>query len=185
MYNVINLHIEAVLKHIHSVHICDHSWLIQNVQKCADLNFRKLYKKFWKLNAARLSASYCNAYFEALQVARVRAPHLGEIAKQLYESPTHANNRRSLQFSFASKLIHMVNPKSPIHDSRIVRFYFFNEPDRKLSMDTRVEALIIFHDYLTREYSRIIKMKLLATSMQIFNSDLMHIVSQTERSSTL
>ncbi len=103
-----------------------------------------------------------------LQAAQANRPLFGNLAQQLYNTPTHGNGRQSLQCSFATKLLHMVNPNAPIYDSLVAAFYFFQEPGRNKPLGQRIAAYVAFHTFLAEEYRRILANGLLAASIQAF-----------------
>jgi hypothetical protein len=172
MYDLINGHIQAILGTIPQSHVTEYDWLIQNLGQCATPQYQGRYKNYWRLNVARLSANYCNVYFQALQTAQLNPPTVGNLAQQLYNTPTHGNGRQSLQFSFATKLLHMVNPNAPIYDSLVAAFYFFQEPGRNLALTQRIAAFAAFHAFLAQEYRRILANSLLGVSIQAFRQRL-------------
>ena len=128
MYNVINAHVQAILDTIPETHITDYDWLIQNRHLCAEPEYQRNYRKYWGMNAARLSDAYYGEYFRELQAELVDAATLADLAQRLYQVPAHANGRQSLQFSFATKLLHTVDNTTPIYDSLVASFYFFQQP---------------------------------------------------------
>lgn len=168
MYNLIDTHIQTILNTIPQNHVTEYDWLIQNLDQCGTPEYQARYRKYWRLNTAQLSANYCNDYFQSLQSARLNPPTAGNLAHQLYATPTHKGGRQSLQFSFATKLLHMVNPNTPIYDSMVGAFYFFQAPGPKIALPQRVAALVMFHNYLGQEYQRICANNLLAVSIQAF-----------------
>lgn len=170
MYHLINKHIQAVLRSIPRNHVTEYDWLRQNLNLCGTPPYQTRYKNYWRLNAARLSANFCNVYFQALQAAKTKCPEAGRLTQRLYATPTHENGRQGLQFSFATKLVHMVDPTTPIYDSLIAGFYFWQEPSRKLSVAQRVAEFTKFHVFLTNEYRRILRQNLLSTSIQNFRN---------------
>ena len=62
----------------------------------------------------------------------------------IYKIPTNKSGRQSLQISFATKLLHMVNPTTPIYDSMVAAFYFFDEPGRKQPLQLLSPAIQSF-----------------------------------------
>jgi hypothetical protein len=131
MYDLINAHTAVILQYSKlQSDVRDYDWLVQNLPQVAGAQFKAKYKVYWRMNVARLSPAYYNVYFQSLQSARLNPPTLTAVAANLYTTPTNAKGR-SLQFSFATKLLHMVNPKTPIYDSEVAAFYFFEEPKSK------------------------------------------------------
>lgn len=169
MYHLINNHITQILDSINGGHITDYDWLVQNIHQISNPLYQNRYRTFWRLNAARLSQDYCNIYFQQLQEGlNNNPPQIGVLANDLYQIPTHNNGRQSLQFSFCSKLCHMLNRQIPIYDAMIRDFYFFTEPDRNLPVQHRINDCVQFHQFLINEYNRILNQELLAQSIQAF-----------------
>jgi len=168
MYDLITTYVQAVLKTIPSSHVTEYDRLIQNLQQSGTHQYQAIYRNYWRLNAARLSANYYGVYFQALQAAQANPPTLENLALQLYATPTHAGGRRSLEFSFATKLLHMVNRHVPIYDSLVASFYFFQEPNRVQPLNQRVATLSAFHAFLICEYARVLRNGLLTQAIQQF-----------------
>lgn len=113
MYHLINTHIQQILHELPIIegnHIAEYDWLVQNIQQVGNPEYQRRYKTYWRLNAARLSKDFCEIYFQHLQDGlNNRHPQLTDLANMLYKIPTHQSGRKSLQFSFCSKLCHMLN----------------------------------------------------------------------------
>lgn len=171
MYHIINEYADSIVSSISSGHVYDYDWLLTNINHIGDSDYRRKYKVFWRLNTARLSDSFCEHYFELLEEALSSNLNIKEVTERLYRKQTH-NGRKSLQFSFASKLLHMADPKLPIYDSMISAFYFYNEPKRTKAAKERITELAGFHAFLTDEYGRIISDGLLSPAIKQFRKKL-------------
>jgi len=171
MYHIINKYSDSIISSISSGHVNSYDWLLTNINNIGDSDYRRKYKVFWRLNTARLSDSFCERYFELLEETMSSNLNIQEVSERLYLKQTH-NGRRSLQFSFASKLLHMTDPKLPIYDSMISAFYFYNEPKRTKDAKERISGLAGFHDFLTNEYCRIISDGLLSPAIKQFRRKL-------------
>jgi len=66
----------------------------------------------------------------------------------------------------------MTTPRIPVYDSRVARFCFFEEPGRDLPLEERIRRLVAFHDFLIREYARILSVGLLAPAIRAFRQRL-------------
>ena len=168
MFRLIETHIQSIVDSIPTTHVRDYDWLVENIDRAGESEYQSKYRAYWAMNAARLSPSYYQEYFRRLAAATDGTPTLGSLVGSLYMVPTHRNERQSLQFSFATKLIHMKNRRSPIYDSQIAAFYFFREPARTLSLENRISQLESFHGFLRSEYARILANDLLAASITAF-----------------
>jgi hypothetical protein len=143
--------------------------LIQYIDRLQTPGYQAIYKNYWRLNAARLSESFCRVYFDRLQAGLTGGmPQIGKLVRELHETPTHEAGRKSVQFSFCSKLCHMIDRQIPLYDSRIRDFYFYIEPDRKLSLEQRVDGYVHFHNFLIDEYRRVLSERLLSGAIQAF-----------------
>ena len=176
MYHLINTYIGAVLDGIQAVHVTEYDWLIENMNHCATPEYRTRYSYYWRLNAARLCENYRNVYFQTLQAQHQNVlaggplPAVDHLTMQLYNTPTNLNGGQRLQFSFATKLVHMVQSTKPIYDSRISTYYFFQTPKSQLLPAERIWTLTAFYEFLTEEYERILQNNLLAASIQHFRN---------------
>lgn len=168
MYEFINNHINPILDSISEKHISDYEWLMKNKHHLG-YNFKRRYKSFWQLNAALLSDEFCDEYFVELQNSlKEGSVDLRRITKNFYDIPSNKKKVNKLQFSFCTKLCHVVNPCLPIYDAMVRDFYYFKEPNRKLLLGIRIEEFIYFYDFLIGEYNRIINEKLLENSIWAF-----------------
>ncbi len=170
MYHLINSNIHPFLQKIQGDWVKEYDWLVSNLPDCNQPTYQRRFKVFWRLNAARLHENFCKAYFQALESARSNCPNLSDLTLALHATPTLGNGRRSLQFSFASKLLHMACPTNPVYDSLVAAFYFYQEPNRKLPLQQRIASLVNFHSFLSYEYQRILANILLTPSFGDFRN---------------
>jgi hypothetical protein len=173
MYNLINKHIDKILDAIDSTRdISPYIRLVQQlnvVDVSTHAEFQQVYRKYWQLNAARLSENFCQSYFALLE--SLKGAHdidIKTVAQQLLEIPTHGDGRHSLQFSFASKLVHMVDHRLPIYDSMVESFYFL--PTASISEDTeaKLQRLMASYGFLRIEYDRVLQNGLLSHAIELF-----------------
>jgi len=167
-YDEINQNIDQILQSIKPGHITDYDWLIQNTHRVAEPEYQKRYKTYWVLNGAGLSQDYCQTYFQHLQTGLENGvPELRSLVNELFAVPVRPN-KQALEFSFCTKLCHMLNQRFPIYDSKIREFYSFTPPSYSLPVESRVSRLIRFHKYLVTEYNKVLDDGLLEGSIQAF-----------------
>jgi len=162
MYSLINQFAEMVVGAIPHNHVTDYEWLIQNVAQVGTQDYQKKYRLYWAMNVAQLSPPFYSAYFGALGDALKQTTTLSDVTHVLYNASARRDGRQSLQFSFATKLLHMTNPVLPVFDSQIAGFYFFQETTTGLNLQERINGFVAFHDFLVQEYARVLKSGLLA-----------------------
>jgi hypothetical protein len=173
MYSIICQNQNVILNRIRQKQDVDeYDWLIQTVA-CQPwpADFQGRYRLFFVMG--RVSASYYTPYFQALGAACTQTPNLGQLCAALCPFSTRKKKNsqqtiQTLQFSYPTKLCHMVSPKLPIYDSRVARFYLFQEPSTHWPLPTRITAYVAFHDFLRDEYARILSGNLLKPAIDGF-----------------
>lgn len=171
MYNLINTHVNQILQFIEdndSSHVSEYDWLVQNITSVSTTEYRRRYNRYWGINAARLSENFRHVYFQRLEEGLKSLPQINDLVQQLYQIPTRADGLQSLQFSFCSKLCHMLNHQIPMYDAMLRDFYFFTVPKGNLPLQKRIDSYVQFHQFLTIEYSRVLLNSLLSISIRDF-----------------
>jgi len=166
-YHEINANINEILQSVSPMHVTEYDWLVQNLHRAAEADYQRRYKNYWRLNGAGLSQQFCQEYFQRLQEANNNVPQLSILVNQLYEIPIRPN-KHALQFSFCTKLCHMLDRHLPIYDSNIRSFYNFRTPSYSLPVQQRIAQFVDFHQYLVTEYNRVLHDGLFSESIQVF-----------------
>lgn len=169
MYQLININAAAVINSLHR--IGDLREYLELRRQIVALDgglpsesFQRMYRKYWRMNAARLSPVFYERYFSLLADCQNGGNTDLERVTQVISDPAGADH--GLQFSFATKLIHMVDPRVPVFDSFVAAFYFFTPPASVRPFDDRLSELLAFHNFLRREYARILNRGLLAPAIR-------------------
>jgi hypothetical protein len=172
MYYLINRHIQQIQQLIPQSDIDGYEYLRQNVQEAGTAQYQKAYKSYWKLNIARLSPAFYQAYFQLLQDSlNNNPPNIQEITQWLYDISARASDHRIIHFSFATKLRHMLDQHSPIYDSRVASFFLFTAPNQH-NPRQRITEYINFYKFLVNVYGRVLRLGLLAHSIDSFRQQL-------------
>ncbi len=106
MYELINHFAKTVVDTIPPEHVTDYEGLLQNVGQASTPDYQKRYRRFWAMNAAQLSPPFYATYFNTLVAAMSQPPALSSVAQTLHAASARQNGQKSLQFSFATKLLH-------------------------------------------------------------------------------
>ncbi len=131
------------------------------------------------MKRAHLGSGFDQAYFGALNPAKP-LPGLRGLCQALYQFP-RLRGDQALQFSFATKLRHMLNRNLPIYDDRVASFYLFQPPPllwcksastANLRLRQRINGLIAFHNFLIHEYQRVLSSGPLASPIAAFKRQL-------------
>lgn len=97
-----------------------------------DAEFKRKYRKFYVMNSAGLTDSYFDYYFELLN-SRRKNLNLSDILNNTYWIPRR-NGSPSLQFSFATKLLHTIENTLPIYDKNISVIFDLSQPLDRLDL---------------------------------------------------
>jgi hypothetical protein len=82
-----------------------------------DLVFRFLFRSFYRLDNAGLTDEWKEEFFSLL---KRKETNLRTLLDKLHEIPT-LRGHNSFQLSFATKLLHTLNPHLPIYDSIVAK----------------------------------------------------------------
>lgn len=171
MYHLIESNIKIVLGAIPLYHVSEYDWLARELRirtVSTDKDYQERYAKYWGLSSRYVSAGWLVAYFAELEKAKKAAITSGALCLLLYSTPSTPKGKKAFQYSFSSKVVHSVNPREPIFDSKLEMFYFFARPGLKASLGNRIARHDGFMDFLRGEYRRVIESGLLAQSIAEF-----------------
>jgi len=175
MYSLINKNIPVILENIERGHVAEYDWLSRRLKETdvsLDPEFQKRYKSYWEMDFARLSPAFCEFYFRVLEEGKSEDIEIRGLCQRLYEVPTHKDEQKTIQFSFATKLAHMIDPALPIYDNLVCSFYFLRVAWPKGEFSQRIESYLSVYRFLLRELERIKTKGLLESSIHEFRRQL-------------
>jgi hypothetical protein len=167
MYRLINRNADEIIKWILPDKFYEELLVGVTAEAIQSQAYQLKFRKYWGMNAAQLSAGFHQTYFARLAEALKTPMTIEPLAATLYEASVRKDGRKSIQFSFATKLLHMANPSLPIYDSYVAQFYFF-EPPFYGEFAERLPRMVGFYRFLVDEYARILKHALLAEAIGEF-----------------
>jgi hypothetical protein len=92
-----------------------YEWLEAHKEEPENAVFQFVFRSYYRIDNAGLTSDWKERYFEFLSQ---RERSLKTILEGLYHIPTK-KNVKSLQFSFATKLLHTLDTNQPIYDSKV------------------------------------------------------------------
>ena len=92
-----------------------YEWLEGHKETPKNLVFQFVFRSYYRIDNAGLTSDWKVRYFEFLSQ---RERSLKTILEGLYHMPTK-KKVKSLQFSFATKLLHTLDTSQPIYDSKV------------------------------------------------------------------
>ena len=170
MYRLINRNAVEIPERISIKDVKTYSELLDELNRTdvsKDAEYRKKYHGFWKMRFP--SHRYREAYFDYLQKHKKRNDVTPKaVCQALKNTSVDEKDKHIIQFSFATKLAHMLDQKVPIYDDRVSAFFFIRNPKTDISFDDRLNLYSESHEFLKREYKRVIANGLLEPSIRAF-----------------
>jgi hypothetical protein len=170
VYDLINSNITKLVGTVNRSDVDPFIWMTRALHSCdvsQDREFQQEYCSYWALNGAGLGQPFRRAYFSLLEQAKC-APEQASvegITRTLYEIPINAKVEKALQFSFASKLVHMINPGLPVYDRMVESFYFLPRSYAGTA-EKKLANLLRSYRFFVSEYDRILREGLLASAIE-------------------
>lgn len=174
MYNLINQNINVIINHLREMNVMEYDWLVETLEHTnveANNNFQRRYRVYWVMNRARLAQPFYQTYFNLLEQNRNNPEvSIQDICRTLYNVAVRGN-KRAFQFSFATKLVHMINRSKPIFDKMIRDFYYLPEARQGQEFNIRLNNYLQSYNFLRQEYDRVIRENLLEHSIGTFRCE--------------
>lgn len=133
-----------------------------NIQE--NLVFQFVFRRFYGMDNAGLSDGMKKCFFELLAEKQT---NLGIILSDLYEIP-RIDKKKSMQFSFATKLLHTIDNCKPIYDTEIGSLTY-SKPKR-LGKDTQIQDYIKLYNNLERLDAELLKSEKIQMVISKFRS---------------
>jgi hypothetical protein len=110
--------------------------------------FQFVFRSYYRLDNAGLTDAFKDLYFETLAECRKGSRiELPLLCRRLYDIPNR-KGQKTLQFSFATKLVSMADKELPIFDLYVAKAYRFVAPQTDRGLDARIEAYMTFYEHL-------------------------------------
>lgn len=176
MYRLINQNSEAVLGRLERDDtVSRYIQLKSNLQSRkggapANAEYQRAYRNYWSMNQARLGDQFYARYFNLLgDLKESGRADVESVARELARVGT--GERQSLQFSFATKLAHMVDGHLPVYDGLVADFYFYPAASSSgKDLNEKLETLLLFYGFLRKEYARVLHDGLLSGAIESFRA---------------
>ncbi|MEK7217764.1 MAG: hypothetical protein AAB374_02135 [Patescibacteria group bacterium] len=138
--------------------------------------FQFIFRSYYRLDSAGLGEKLKNRYFELLNR---KENNLGIILDELSKIPT-TKNQFTVQYSFATKLIHTIDNNKPIYDNEVAAVIHRTVVGHNVK--ARIESAKEVYAYLKNLYTELIndgKIKKVITQFRSrFGSDTKNITDQ-------
>jgi len=153
--NEIDKNQDKILSNLEQEHIDTYCWIKKKFDKnkniAKDLDFQNTFKIFYIMNSAGLSDGQKEKFFELLSK---EDGNLEYILSELYKIPRR-DGKNSVQFSFATKLIHTIDNNKSIYDRNVCKI--INKNVLGVNKKEKINSCIEIFDYLNELYLLLIK----------------------------
>lgn len=103
----------AIIKALKIQQYIDIQNMYGKIDVTKDKDFQRIYKGYYRL---RRDDAWCKVYFNVLKESN-KSTMLSEILNRLYDE--NKGDNKKVELSFATKLMHTINPNLPIYDSHV------------------------------------------------------------------
>ncbi|SFG29716.1 hypothetical protein [Pontibacter chinhatensis] len=170
--NHINANAAAITENLAHESIEVHKYLMQKFSRtnaAEDLLFQFLYRSFYRLDNAGLTAEFKTAYFNIFEEERANQhPNIKAILQKL-RNFKNKKGQENVQFSFATKLANTINNSYPIYDSEVARVFGYSRPLDK-DFDKKVDKYLLQFQHIREAYDKILAENLLKPTIELFNN---------------
>ncbi|MCX6720336.1 MAG: hypothetical protein NTW11_00835 [Candidatus Staskawiczbacteria bacterium] len=127
--------------------------------------FQFVFRSFYRLDNAGLSDEIKNHYFELMAEGK---NNLEDILLELYEFK-NSKNQKTIQFSFATKLLHTLDNSKPIFDAEVSRV--FHKSRQGKTKDEKIKSCVSIYEFLKSAYSDLLQDEKIKKIILKFRSD--------------
>ncbi len=129
--------------------------------------FQFVFRNFYRLDNAGLTPEFKKEYFNILEKNKKNEPDIKKILLEL----SKFRNRKgqiTLQFSFTTKLLNMIDDNMPIYDSQVAKIFGFSRPYNS-DFSVKMEKYLNQYKILTEVYANILNQNLLSETITLFD----------------
>ena len=126
--------------------------------------FRFVYRSFYRLDNAGLTSEWKQRYFALLEE---KVLNLEEVLRELYTIPTR-RGKSSVQFSFATKMLHTISPVLPIYDSIVGKVLGISITGRG---EEKIKSCVKAYQKLRDKHDELLKDSRVGTIIEDFKAE--------------
>lgn len=168
----INLNKKEIIENLKEESVAVYAFLTKQFEETnveENKLFQFLFRSFYRLDNAGLSEDFKTHYFKLLEDNRGNLSIKPEKIAQLLSHHLRLKGDKSYQYSFATKLVNMLNPSSPIYDSEVARVFQFSTYHLS-DKDKKIDRFNIYQNQINEAYKFILQENLLEPTFEQFRS---------------
>lgn len=163
--NRINNKQEAIINHLNATSMesyCVIQGLLSTVNVDKDTYFRKKFVGFYRMRF--VTQEYRDAFFALFEAVKNKKDvSFAEISEKLYP----ISNQH--EFSFISKMMHTINPNSPIYDNQVAKVLELKRK-QNVSLKARIEEDNMILNKISKLYEELEESHLIDNAIDAFSS---------------
>lgn len=143
---------DAILSNLNFESIVVYSFLKDEYTKgniLSNFVFQFVFRSYYRLDNAGLSDEIKSRFFELLSEKQI---DLKTILSELHKIPT-LKGKKTIQFSFATKLLHTIDNNKPIFDSEIAKLIKSKQDGS--DKETKICSCLKIYDFLKELYAKL------------------------------
>jgi hypothetical protein len=158
--NIINSKAQEIVANISTESIDVYNFLTAQYAKTdvtTNFLFQFVYRSFYRLDNAGLTAQFKTEYFNIMQAYRpIEHFDFSTILRRLYDIQNH-KGQSTFQFSFVTKMQNTIFDDKPIYDSEVARMFSFGQPKYGICFDDKLAFFLEQLQVIQQTYTTIIK----------------------------
>lgn len=168
----INANAAAITENLAHESVEVHKYLMQKFSRTnavEDLPFQFLYRSFYRLDNAGLTAEFKTAYFNILEEERAKQQLDIKTILQKLRGFKNRKGQENVQFSFATKLANTINNRYPIYDSEVARVFGYSRPLDK-DFNKKIDKYLLQFHHIRETYEKMLAENLLKPTIELFDA---------------
>lgn len=125
--------------------------------------FQYVFSSYYGLNNAGLTYAFRTLFFEIMNDSiNEEKIDLNDVVLKLWEE-RNRKGKKSVQFSFTTKMVHTINNKYPIYDNQIAYLFGFRQPYHIKDFNKKMAVYSKQYDEIKYSYENILKRDMLGS----------------------
>ena len=132
--------------------------------------FQFVYRSFYRIDNAGLTTEFKKEYFKILEEYRHKENFDFHDVLTRLNLFHNLKGHKTLQFSFATKMLNMIDDSMPIYDSKVTKMFSFSRPyqsDFQIKLDKYLEQF----EVIKNGYNQIAEQNLLSKTFKLIEQN--------------
>lgn len=132
--------------------------------------FQFVYRSFYRLDNAGLTAQFKSEYFNLMQHNRQVDDFNYAITLQRLFEIFNYKGQNTFQFSFATKMQNTINNNTPIYDNEVAKVFSFNRSRQGANFEDKLDFYLNQLRIINQTYTTIVNNNRLQSTINLFDN---------------